>query len=234
MAKPAPITPQREAAGPVWGMANPRRGIHHIDPALAFVRDFPIGTVLSPDAFDRWAHQRGLLNVPIGAPKQADVWKAHLQRRHELKYRINRASTHPRMTEFGVSPFTIEKAGRDAWEVRAPHVAISQSRFTEQIVSLLVTKKRKLGYLMQSADWSVLPPHERAFAEALYDDIDGFGQMMDMQAGILHAKFAKLEAKIRRGLESGEMQPKNHGFQTILALERPAEDQGEEDEPAED
>src|SRR5690349_4656093 len=80
-----------------WGKANPRRGAGHTDTALMFLRDHPVGETLTPEKFDEWAQRLGLLNVPTGAPKQSDAWLAHLQRRHQLRYNINKAATHPRM-----------------------------------------------------------------------------------------------------------------------------------------
>jgi len=198
-----------------WGKANPRRGANYQDDAIAFVNDFPIGTTLSPEAFDDWAQRRGSLNVPTGAPKQSDAWKAYLQRRHELRSGINKAASHPRMD----TPFVIESIGVGLWEVRTPQMAISKTRMLRRIESLCETHHKQLAYLMQSADWSALPIHERIVAESLYDQIDHFREDTERHASRLTCQFAKLEAKLRLAIESGELKPRNGGGGVQFLLE---------------
>lgn len=202
--------------GPAWGKANEKRGHNYHPLALQFLKEFPIGTVLSPEQFDSWAQHKGQLNVPEKAQKKSDAWLAHLQRRHQLRYNINKAGTHPRMYESGSIAFTIDGAGPGTWEVRAPHTAIGQHELPARIVSLTKTKRRQLAYLMQSADWSVLPPHERMIAEALYDDIDTFEKVVDLQSQQLTMKFEKLEGKIRRAMAQGQLQSTNGGISGLL------------------
>jgi hypothetical protein len=195
-----------------WGKANPRRGAGHTSTAVAFLKDHPVGETLSPEAFDEWAQRHGLLNVPTGAPKQSDAWLAHLQRRHQLRYNINKAASHPRMD----TPFVIEAVGRDLWEVRSPHIAITRSDMLQRVETLLVAKRKQLNYLMQSADWSILPPYERVIAEEIYNDIDAFQEDVERQASRLGRRLVRLEHKIRRAVETGEVQPVNGGIKAIL------------------
>src|SRR4051812_16127758 len=115
-----------------WGEANPRRGANYETEAAAFVRAFPVGTTLTAEAFDGWAQDKGLLKVPASAKKKSDAWLAHLQRRHQLRYSINTAGTHPRMD----TPFIIEAVGQNIWEVRSPETAIARNQTVERIKSL--------------------------------------------------------------------------------------------------
>jgi hypothetical protein len=195
-----------------WGKANPNRGANYIDDAMAFIKQFPIGSKLSPEAFDEWAQKRGALNVPTGAPKQSDAWKAYLQRRHELRYGINRAATHPRMEP----PFVIDAISFGLWEVRTPQMSISQNKILVGVQSLFNTRRRQLAYLMQSADWSALPVHERIFAENLYDQIDNFREDVERHANRLTLQFSRLESKLRTAIESGEVHCENGGIQRLL------------------
>lgn len=196
-----------------WGSANPLRGANHEDTAASFVRDYPPGTTLKQDEFDEWAQRHGLLNVPTGAPKKSDAWLAHLQRRHQLRYNINMAGSHPRME----IPFVVESIKGGNLEVRTPQLAISKCKLTDRLETLCVTKRRQLAYLMQSADWSGLPQHERIVAETLYDDIDMFQQKIELEATCLNGKFAKLESKLRRAVESGRIKPQNGGIRGLIS-----------------
>lgn len=198
---------------PSWGRANPARGAGYEDAARAFVVAFPVGSRLTAEEFDEWAQSGGLLPVPRDADRKSDAWQAHLQRRHQLKYSINKAGSHPRMQP---NAFIIETIAMGTLEVRSPYFAISRSTMLNKIDSLINTKRKQLAYLMQSADWSVLPPHERAMAESLYDDIDMLKQRMDLESEGLAHKFRKLEVKLRKAVESGVVRPANGGIKAIL------------------
>lgn len=212
-----------------YGKARPNRGANHVDSALAFIREYPIGTPLSQDEFSEWAQRNGLLLIPVGYPKHSDAWKAYCQRRHELRYSINKAGAHPRMREDGSTPFVIEAVKLGYLEVRSPEVAISRNQITKSLVSLCETKKKNLGYLMQSADWDVLPPYEKMFAESLYDDIDMFQDSIALHTRSLERKFGQLESKLRKAVESGQLQPKNHGIKRLIAPESSDDDQVEDE-----
>lgn len=206
------------APEPSYGKANPRRGAGHEDKAIQFVRDFPVGTTLTAEEFDSWAQGHGFVRPPKSTDKQSDGWQAYLQRRHQLKDGITKASTHPRMD----TPFIIETLAMGVWEVRSPYRAISRTKMFDKIESVAVTRRKQLLYLMQSADWSVLPPHEKAFAESLMDDIDMFRQRLELEAEGLSNKFMKLERKLRKGVEEGQIQIRNGGIKGIIG--RPKED----------
>ena len=101
--------------------------------------------------------------------------------------------------------------------MQAPQVAASKAEIVKKIKTLAVTKRRQLGYLMQSADWTALPMHERAIAEALYDDIDNFVVDTKTSADRISYKLAKLERRMQEMLTSGEVTPRNGGLQQLLS-----------------
>jgi hypothetical protein len=214
------MTDQNEMI-PRHGKENPRRGSGNEHVAAIFIRDNPIGTRLTPAQFDEWAVRQGLLMLPDNVSRQSDFWKAHLHRRHELKTRITRASTTRRMN----IPFVIESLGGGQWEVRSPEKAIVLSRVGRRVDTLVQTKRRKLAYLMQSADWLNLPPWERDFAEALYDDIDSYAAITDLHGQDLDRKFDNLRRKLEAYEKSGGKLV-NGGIKAITADQD--EEEGEE------
>lgn len=204
---------------PAWGAANPIRGLNFHDIAIEFGRDYPIGAQLSVTTFDKWAatHKYYQHEVPENPDRSGDAWLAHLQRRHQLRFNINKAATHPRMRLSGANAYTVDNVSHLTLQVKSPEVALSTNNMVGKLQSLCVTKRKNLSYLMQSADWSQLPPHEQAVAESLYDDIDKFERDISSNASWLTEKFAKLEHKIRLAVESGKLVPQNGGIQKLLS-----------------
>lgn len=204
------------SSSPAERVANPRRGQPRHDDAVAFVEAYPIGSKLTVDEFDAWAGSRGLFVVPSDVPKSSDQWMAHLQRRHQLRYSINVSGAHPRMIERGHPPFVVETASLGKLVVRSPEEAIRRNRVAQAVDALISTKKRQLRYLMESADWAALPQVERNIAEEIYDDIDGFREEIEVKTRRLNAKFMRLETTLRRGIESGAVQPRNGGIRALI------------------
>jgi hypothetical protein len=198
--------------------ASSQRGtMRYTQLAVAFVTQFPIGTEVTTAAFDEWLAAHGELTVPPeGTPKNSDAWLGHLQRRHICLNRINKSSTHPRITEYGdAMPFVLVHQ-RGLYLVRAPHDQIVKGEIPLKLVSILDTKRKQLRYLMESADWSLLPAHERFLAEALEDDISLFEQNIRNTADNLGMKFGKLRVKIQNAITSGVIQPRNGGVKRFL------------------
>jgi hypothetical protein len=212
-------SPMETSSQVPWGDANPRRGKTNLELALSFIAAFPIGTRVSSAEFDQWAANEGHLVVPsveASRDKQSDAWKAHLMRRHELRYRINKAGTHPRLADEGSTPFTMDTIIPGSYEVRSPHVAYAQSSMAAKIMSTTHTQKTKLTYLMQSADWSTLPPYERIFAEEIYSEIDGLAEDTITRAGRLNKKMDGLKKRLELSVETGEIKPQNGGISRLL------------------
>jgi hypothetical protein len=200
-----------------WGKASNRRGLNHVDAAKTFVADFGIGAKLATEQFDKWLHEHGMLTMPPpDTPKNSDAWLGHLQRRHIMRGRINAAATHPRMTDEGSSPFIIV-AIQGGFEVLAPQVAASKAELPRKLQTLVVTKRKQLSYLMQSADWSALPVHEQAIAETIYDDIDAFVVDTKTTADRISHKLVKLEHRIQMLMDAGTVVPRNGGLRQLIA-----------------
>lgn len=200
--------------------ANPMRGKGFHDHAVAFSETFAIGDTLSADKFDEWAHERGYLNVPFGAKKQSDVWLAHLQRRHQLRYSINKAAMHPRMREENRQPFIIENIGHKAWEVRDVVTALQQNETAKKLAQLADVQKKKLVYLQQSEDFEQLPPYMRLAVTDLSADIDSALAKIDLESRDLDRRIARIQGRIRASIESGEVKPINGGIRGFLKGER--------------
>lgn len=195
-----------------WGKENPLRGAPYHEMARKFIRTFPVGTCLQPEAFDEWAQDEGYLKVPKSEAKQSDAWKAHVQRRHELKFNINKAGSRSNMK----TPFVIESISQGVWEIRAPHTAIAQTRIGRRLETLMITRRRSLAYLMQSADFSSLEPHEQALAEALHDDISDYGENVERLGRQLDSKFERLRRKIEVAVETGKIKSSNGGIMRMI------------------
>jgi len=226
-------TPPAPGSGqPPWGEANAKRGTSKMtQAAVRFVQAFPIGSELTPAQFDQWAHAQGYLRIPMGAEKDSDAWLAHLQRRHQFRYKMNKAATHPRLRdEEGVTPFTLDAMKFDVWRVRAPHDAAIKNRVIQRADTLMTTKRQQVDYLLQSADYKELPAYERMFADAMYEDLENFHAMIALQSEQLDKKFAKLQATLKHALETGTVVPRNHGIKALLAPEVPQADVTESDE----
>jgi hypothetical protein len=202
-----------------WGVANPLRGANHAEAAHAFLKEFAIGTTLSVDAFDDWAIRMELLPPMQSREKNSDGWLAHLQRRHQVRYNINKAAAHPRMADRGGQPYVIESASQGVLEVRTMPEAYAKNTLPERINSLCVNRRKRLGHLMQSADWSVLAPHQRIFAEALFTDITNFEEMVTLSTKQLTSKFDKLERDIKRAMLLNELKPVDGGIRQLIAPE---------------
>lgn len=196
-----------------WGKANDRRGtayagngVSYRDYAVAFAREFPIGTILTHQQFDEWLQRCGLLTIPPSdASKGSDAWMGHLQRRFQHRDKINKAATHPRMWERGSTPFVIA-AYAGGYEVQAPHTAATRSHIGDSIMSLLETKKKQIAYLMQSSDWTQLPPYERVMAQEIYEDLSEYSEDMKTGADRHNKKVTRLQTRLRASIERGEIQ----------------------------
>lgn len=200
--------------------ANKLRGKPFHEHAVAFSESFHIGDALTPEKFDAWAQSLGYLpEVAVGVSKQSDTWLAHLQRRHQLRYSINKAATHPRMYEENRAPFIIEHAGPNLWEVRSVADAINQDATAKKLARLAVVQRRKLLYLQQSEDFVQLPPYLRMAVTDISADIDSALQKTALEARDLERRIQRITDRVRASLESGEIKSKNGGIDGLLALE---------------
>ena len=197
---------------------NPRRGAAMRSAAIDFTKRWPIGSSLTWDEFTGWAVEHRLLDaIPSGEDmedKQSNAWLAHLQRRHQIRNNLNKASAHSELIPYG-GAFVVSAIG-GALVVRSTAAEIAEGEVPKRIRSLANTRRKKLEYLIQSTDWSQLPPHEQAIAEALRDDIDFFVRGIELGAESLETKFSKLRNRISGMIADGRVSPTNGGISGLL------------------
>jgi hypothetical protein len=183
-----------------WGKANPRRGNAHLETALKFIAKFPINTTLNADEFDVWAHDEKLLVVPFGYPTSSDAWKAHVAKRQVLRSRINISGVHPRLLSRGSTPFVIDWQERDLYEVNSPETSLLLAGAYPKFVQTLQGKRSQIARLYQGVDFNRLPPHHRAYAEQMYEDVDAIADSFTSQIGLITHRFAKFKGRVERYL----------------------------------
>lgn len=219
---------------PKWGTANKRRGTQAwTELAIQFLKDWPIGSRVTIDQFDEWAEQHDLLVVPRlgGAPveKSSDAWLAHLQRRHRVRYSMNKAAAHPRMhMERNTQPFSLDLIGEKTLKVRSALQSIAHSQIGDKVQRVLTRRRQQLGYLMQSVDWNAIPVYEKMFASTLYDDIDKFERTITGDADWLTNKFNQLRHRLDLLIKNGSVLPRNGGLKAITAGDDDSDETPEE------
>jgi hypothetical protein len=215
---------EKRPVAPDWGEAGKGRGLSNLQLALDFIDRFPIGTKVSVKEFDAWGASRGAFKLPSeedAKDKNSDPWKAHLMRRHELRHRINLASKHPRLRDtHGKTPYSFDTVVAGQWyEVRPPFQAAVQSEIPKRVSTYLNTQYKKLSFLMQSEDWDALTEWHRSVAETLFEDIEAFQAHVQLHSKTLQRKFNKLTADLRRGIERGDIKPRNGGIKQLSLLD---------------
>jgi hypothetical protein len=118
----------------------------------------------------------------------------------------------------------------NGFEVRSPHTAASKSELTKRLASLTVTKRKQLAYLMQSTDWAVLPPHERAIAETIYDDIVALEEDTGKSTERISKKLSRLEMRLAEALNRGDFSTSNGGLAHLLS-HHPGDTEDTDDSP---
>lgn len=161
--------------------ANPLRGRNTDDLARLFIRDYPIGSQLSVQAFDEWAEAHGVYSIPRGVEKSSDAWLAHCQRRHRFRIKLDKAGTHPRMEEDGTSRgFKIDTVSQELFEVRSPLNSIFQQNIPRQTEKFFETKLKEFQYRLESLGTNI-NPHKRQAVENLIDNINTFRATVAVQ-----------------------------------------------------
>lgn len=203
------------AVSPI-GTAHPNRGVGYHDAAVDFIKQHPVGTELTAADFDGFAISRQLIKPPSSYDRGSDGWQAFLQRRHQAKINLNKAGTHSRMIEAGVTPFCIMQIGSGAMIVRTPYEAAITTPVGKQVESLVETKKKSLRYLLQSVDYTALPPAEQAQVQNLYETLEDFGARVEFETSRLSHKFERLRAGVLRMVNEGVVKPENGGIKQLI------------------
>lgn len=186
-----------------WGKAHPLRGANYEETACRFLRDYPIGSRLSSDAFGNWAQRRGLIDAPQNVSIHSRTWKAYVRDRSYLRHKINRAAAHPRMD----TPFVIVVVTPGLLMVCALHDAIGKDPIMDRIESLFETRKREIAYKFQSIDWSSAAPSQFEDAKSIFEDLDNIRDQIDLQARHFRRKIDRLESKMRKAIEGSRSVP---------------------------
>jgi hypothetical protein len=189
--------------------AHRQRGKRFDAHARDFIARFPHGTTLSQDEFCHWAAERGLMpyvatpEFPNG--RRTDYWKANLMRRHEVRYNLNKAGTHPRMNH-GENPlaFSLDSVTGNTLEVRFPHVSYAENKLASAVTSLVAHKRKGLKYLLESADFSRLSVPDQTRITLLDEDIGAFEDRLAYEAKTLNQRVAVVRNTLRHLSEQGE------------------------------
>jgi hypothetical protein len=206
-----------KSANPVRGTGVTTSGLSYRELAVSFAMKYPIGTVIALSEFDDFAISVGGIAPPVSTEKDSDGWLAFLQRRHQFKYSINKASTHPQMKlSYGVDPFLIETKG-GAVTVLSPYEAATTPAVALASKSLLANHRTRLKYLMQSVDFSELPPAEQNLVVNLSMNMEQFQERMEFEASMLERNFARFRQSVIMLVDSGKITPSNGGIKALVA-----------------
>jgi hypothetical protein len=211
--------------GTPFGVANEKRGANYRNIAVEFAKMYPIGTVILMSEFDEFAISFGGIAPPSCTEKGSEGWLAFMQRRHQFKTNINKASAHPDMERLGVSPFVVEQEQAQKLVVKTPYDAATKNRMGKQLASLLETKQRRLKHLMQSVDYAALPPLEQVKVGMLAGQVHDFERRIRREIGDLEEKFNDVRSGISGLLKDGRVVPQNGGIKALMDLSDETADQ---------
>jgi hypothetical protein len=182
------------------GNARDGNGKSYTQHAIEFIRDYPIGSFLVREALDEWLCTAGLLDIPSeDTPKDANEWMGHLLRRRKVCVKLNEASIHPRMFEYGVEPYVIA-AVHGGYEVSTPASEVINGKIAKKFRTITETKRRQLLVLMRAADWSKVPLPTKTLALGVYLDIEAFAQDTKTGAERIGHKLSNLHKTVQKVL----------------------------------
>jgi hypothetical protein len=190
----ARLPPPKKPAKAPWGAANPRRGIAQIDLAEKFQSAFPVGAKISAEQFDKWAEREELLSPPAGGKKSA-AWTRHLDRRHQVRMKINRSAEHPRMREHGCEPYVIDWVGGE-FAINTPDQSEALHKMMAMLLKRVKFKQHQLKVLLQARDWDTMTEKERILLNVVWDTITDAGDVMRMQITQAVKRIERVAAKL--------------------------------------
>lgn len=215
----------------IFSKPNSNRGLPMHAVAEAFRAAFPIGKTLTAKQFDQFAIEVGGVAPPASIEKGSDGWLAFMQRRHQFKYALNKAGTHPRMIEHGMEPFFLDQSGAGIFEVKAPAVvAVTHGHITKRIESLVKTKRNQLRYLMESVDYDKLPPAEQTTVMLLSQNIVEFEERISDQIKYIDRRFDQLRSSVKLLVDQGKITPENGGIKALTDGIEPPDEEGSFDD----
>jgi len=179
----------------------------YIEHAVAFVVQYPIGTVLTREAFDQWLLDRGLIPrlPPDGIDKDSDAWLGHIQRRHQHRERLNKAATHSRMFQEWNSVSYMIVTTANGYEICAPQIAAERIQLPHHLETITETMRKKLAALMQSTDWQSLPSDMRDMASEVYEDILALKDDTKVGAMRIENRMGRWQKRLSRRIAAGQI-----------------------------
>lgn len=212
---------------------NPIRGEALRGKAIGLANTFGFNMPFSWQSFAAWGIDEDLLDDPTNqssAPtidrvtafyngvgiKSTPEWKAHVNERNALKQRLENASVHSDMQSGpGAFSIRIHQAGHSLTLVPVME-ALVENQATNKVTNLVLDHRMKLARLIQSADWSVLPAHERIFAEELFGAIDDYAASIRDGGFRLNNRFIRLKSRLDSSMRSGELVPANGALKALV------------------
>ena len=217
-----------------------RLGSKFKDHVASFAAKFPIQQKGEPSFYpvkelDLWLADKGFLVLPEMEPAptngvedpwrplggaKSDGWIAHTQRRYRCVQDLNKATAHSRLREQGINlePFSVTVSHSKVC-VRHSELKVSLGDLPREIESIMQTKRTKLERLLNSSDFSVLPPSERNAVESLMLAIETFEGTLRAQSMNLTGHFRILRKSLQRAVLAGVIVPQNGAIKAIIAAD---------------
>lgn len=196
-----------------WKAANPQRGANFDDAARSFIARFGHDKRFTPEAFDEWASQEGLLlNVPPQETKvNDDAWVAHCDRRRRLKRGLNKAGSHPRLPRDQRFVIHIEKPSKGNGS-RREWVAVRVTEAVAVIQPIVETYARlesmilDTAHVLEGVDWSAIPAAVVSRIEERWHGLIEEAQQLQLKALASREKDKRIIAELKRhGLSSRDV-----------------------------
>jgi hypothetical protein len=198
------------------GKVNPTRGEVHRASAILFGKAHPIGSDPIPvAAFDAFIVEHMGVVPAASLDRASDGWQAFVQRRGVARQNLNRAAAHPRMRDHGMTPYYLALTGRGMLKTLPVEEALAHDKSAAQVHSLVLSRKRKVDYLLQSVDYEVLPPSLQLAAGMLEENLHNYLADQKHIGDRLERSYQKLRSSLVLALESKQITPKNGGIRAV-------------------
>ena len=187
----------KESYSPRIGEAHPLRGLNYHDLASEFVQCFPIGSVVAVEVFDQFIIQHGGVKPPSDMDKDSDGWQAFVLRRHNARQGLNKAGTHPRMSESGLDCFyldVLDKGGK--YKVVAPIDKLVNSDMPLKSLSVNRAHLKEIDMLLQSSNFEQLSPEQQVELRHFKHVLSTFWDDTQHKAKQLQGGFVELKNRI--------------------------------------
>ena len=223
----------RAATDVFGGKANPSRGENYRAHAVMFGKAHPVGSdPIQMGAFDAFIIEHMGVIPPASLDRSSDGWLAFLQRRQIAKQNLNRAAAHPRMRDHGMAPYYISVFGHGMLRVLPAVEAIASDNSANKIQSLVVSRKRRVDYLLQSVDFGELPPSMQIKAALLDKAMRYYIKDQETAADRLNEAYEELRGGVTALIASNSVTPTNGGIAAIIDETNDDTDDDADDESA--